>query len=63
MDNGGVGLETTLQPGCDRMLEILPRKGITPEWFRDEKAEHNEPAWAARLHRPLVFLFGTTARE
>jgi predicted alpha/beta superfamily hydrolase len=63
MDNGGVGMDRErMQPGCERMLDILPKKGFilgeNLEWFLDEKAEHNEAAWAARLHRPLLFLFG-----
>ncbi len=62
IDNGGVGLEKELQIGCDLMLPILRKKGFTDgknlEWFLDEKAEHNERAWASRLWRPLMFMFG-----
>jgi predicted alpha/beta superfamily hydrolase len=62
IDNGGVGLEKQLQIGCDLMLPLLRKKGFTDgnnlEWFLDEKAEHNERAWAARLWRPLMFMFG-----
>lgn len=63
MDNGGKGLDKEkLQPGCDRMLEVLSKKeftlGYNLEWYLDENAEHNEPAWAARVWRPLTFMFG-----
>jgi predicted transcriptional regulator YdeE len=62
VDNGGVGLERRLQAGCDRMLDILQRKGwVLGEdlvWFQDLQAEHNEAAWAMRVWRPLTFMFG-----
>lgn len=62
LDNGEKGLEAELQKGCDRMLDVLPRKGFEMgknlDWFKDAGAEHNEPAWAARVWRPLEFLFG-----
>lgn len=65
MDNGGVGLERRLQKGCDRMLALLPKKGFRKDrdfqWFVDPAAEHNEDAWAARVWRPLVFMFGGTS--
>lgn len=63
MDNGTEGLEQKIQAYCDDMLAALAAKGITAgprfDWFLDQGAEHNEPAWAARLDRPLRFLFGT----
>ncbi len=58
IDNGTLGLEQQLQPGIDLMLDILPRKGYSREWFLDDGAEHNEMAWANRVWRPIVFLFG-----
>jgi predicted alpha/beta superfamily hydrolase len=62
MDNGGVGLEDTLQYGCDKMLAALRQAGFKDgdnlEWFYDETAEHNEAAWAKRVWRPLLFLYG-----
>jgi enterochelin esterase-like enzyme len=62
IDNGSVGLEARLQPGCDRMMEILQKKGFVMhknlEWFHDLNAEHNERAWAGRVWRPLMFMFG-----
>ncbi len=62
MDNGGVALDSVLQSGCDAMLRALEQKGFTRgknlEWFHDKNAEHNERAWARRVWRPLVFMFG-----
>jgi hypothetical protein len=62
LDNGGVGLEATLQPGCDQMLALLRaqgyKEGVQFQWFHEATAEHNEQAWAARVWRPLTFLFG-----
>ena len=65
MDNGTEGLEQKIQAYCDDMLAALPEKGFVQganfDWFLDQGAEHNEQAWAARLERPLLFLFGTAA--
>lgn len=67
LDNGTVGLEKKLQKGIDRMLALLPQKGFQEGrdylWYLDAGAEHNEKAWAARVWRPLEFLFGTPAGE
>ncbi len=61
LDNGGVGLESELQPGCDKMLRVLQEKGFrlgeNLEWFRDAGAEHNEMAWSKRVWRPLLFMY------
>lgn len=62
MDNGGVALDSVLQAGCEAMLAALQKNGFKPgdnlEWFHDVKAEHTERAWAARVWRPLLFMFG-----
>lgn len=63
MDNGTVGLEAELQVMCDDMMNELAKKKYKPghpdfEWYLDEGAEHNEPAWSARIDRPLLFMFG-----
>ncbi len=62
MDCGGVGSEATLKPGMDRMAGLLKAKGYKEGKdfmrFYDDRAEHNERSWAARVWRPLVFLFG-----
>jgi len=62
IDNGGTGLDLQLQPGCDKMLPVLKKKGFSAgknlQWFLDAKADHNERAWAKRVWRPLKFMFG-----
>lgn len=67
LDNGGVGLEAALQPGCDQMLALLRAHGYTEgvqfQWFHDATAEHNEQAWAARVWRPLTFLYSHSAPD
>lgn len=67
VDNGGIGLERWLQAGCDRMVDILQRKGLVVGenlvWFQDIRAEHNEAAWAKRAWRPLCFMFGMGEQE
>ncbi len=62
IDDGGVGLEAQLQPGCDAMLRALQANGFKMgenlEWYRDPEAEHNERTWSKRVWRPLLFMFG-----
>jgi len=62
LDNGGVGLDKELQPGCENILRSLKNIGFTVgenlEWFRDLEAEHDERGWAKRVWRPLLFMFG-----
>lgn len=62
MDNGGIGLEERLQPGCDLMLEALKSKGFILGkdllWFKDKNAEHTEAEWAKRAWMPLQYHFG-----
>lgn len=61
LDNGSLDLEENLQPGIDKMLSSLQSLGYIPGkdylWFKDNKAHHNEKAWATRFWRPLKFLF------
>jgi len=62
IDNGGLGLEQELQPGCDEMFIALKKIGFVDGqnllWYHEPSAEHNERAWAARLWRPLLYMFG-----
>lgn len=62
LDNGDVGLERMLMPGCRHMLRVLKSRGYTEgenlQWFLDKGALHTEQAWADRLWRPLTFLYG-----
>jgi predicted alpha/beta superfamily hydrolase len=61
-DCGGYGNEGSLKPGMDEIIEIMKEKGYNEGTdfisFFDSKAEHSERAWAARVWRPLKFLFG-----
>lgn len=61
IDNGGVGLESVLQPGIDEMITALKNKGYTENkdffLFIDKDAEHNEAAWAKRMWRPLKLFY------
>lgn len=62
IDNGGKGLEKALLPGIKETLNLLNKKGYKTGkeilWFYDEYAEHNEAAWANRVWKPLLFMFG-----
>jgi len=62
IDNGGVGLDARLQPGIDEMIQTLVLKGYELDkdiiYFIDKDAEHNEPAWANRMYKPLLWFFG-----
>lgn len=59
IDNGGVGLEEELQPGIEETIELLAKKGYKNNLniYFDKHAEHNENAWAARVWRPLLYMF------
>ena len=62
IDNGGVGLESMLQSGVDKMKDILCEKGFKEGEnlfvYKDKSAEHNEAAWAKRVWRPMKIFFG-----
>ncbi|HEY6953423.1 MAG TPA: alpha/beta hydrolase-fold protein [Bacteroidota bacterium] len=64
MDCGGYAGEATLKPGMERMIELLRHKGykenVDFQTYYDPSADHSERAWASRLWRPLVFLFGNS---
>lgn len=63
IDNGGIGLEKQLQPGVEETIGVLKnigyKEGEDLLIYFDKNAEHNEPAWAKRLHIPMQFLFQT----
>ena len=63
IDNGGIELDSLIQLGVDEMLSALNiksyKQGNDFYWFRDEKAQHNESAWAKRIWRALIYFFGT----
>jgi predicted alpha/beta superfamily hydrolase len=62
LDNGGIGLEGEIQIGIDSMLTVLQNKGFKAGedyyFILDEKAEHNESAWAKRVPSMMKILFG-----
>lgn len=62
IDNGGIDLESLLQPGIDKTMALLVQLGYEKEkdfyWRHFPEAEHNEPAWAKRAHIPLKLFFG-----
>ncbi|QQS38133.1 MAG: histidine kinase [Ignavibacteriales bacterium] len=62
IDNGGVELESLLQPGVDEMILALETKGFVKEknlfWKKFENAYHNEQAWAKRFYIPLKLFYG-----
>ena len=61
IDNGSKGVDSLLQSGVSEMLKVLNEKGYKEGediyWFKDEKAEHNENAWAKRSWRFLEYFF------
>ncbi len=63
LDCGTLDLEDRLRLGSETMARILTEQGYKAgrdfEYFLDEGATHNERAWAGRVWRPLIFLFGT----
>lgn len=62
IDNGGIGLDSQLQPGIDTMLTALKSKGYKEGkdfiFVRDPTAKHAEADWAKRFPRALVTVLG-----
>ena len=58
MDNGGLGLESQLQPGIDEMILALKSKGYEDGkdfiFLPDPAAQHTEAAWAKRFPPALL---------
>lgn len=58
IDNGGVGLETQLQPGIDEMITALKKKGYKEgkDYFYtfDSAAKHFESDWAKRFPKAIM---------
>ena len=58
IDNGGIGLDSQLQPGIDALLTALKSKGYKEGkdfvFVRDPNAKHSEADWAKRFPRALV---------
>ena len=66
IDNGDDELDSRLQEGVDRMLPVLRDVGFRDDstlvWYKAIGAAHNESAWARRVWRPLLFMFGVGER-
>lgn len=60
--NGGVGLETKLQPGIDRMLGTLTQKGYREGknfiFVSDPAEKHFESAWAKHFPEAIRWCLG-----
>lgn len=63
IDNGGIELETQLQPGIDKMLTALKQKGYRQNieyfWVKDKNARHFESDWGKRMPWILTQFFKT----
>ena len=61
-DMGDDALDTRLKPGTEKMISILEKKGFVRgknlEWYFASNASHSEDAWAKRVWRPLLFMYG-----
>ena len=57
IDNGGIGLESQLQPGIDAMISALKEKGYAEgknySYTINSKAKHFESDWAKRFPRAI----------
>ncbi len=62
IDNGGIGLDSQLQPGINAMLTTLKSKGYEEGkefvFVHDATAKHFEADWAKRFPRALVMVLG-----
>lgn len=59
LDCGDQQIDKYFLPDNERMYTVLKSKGIEEVVYTFEKgAEHNEKAWANRLWKPFIFLFG-----
>ncbi len=62
IDNGGIGLDSQLQPGIDEMLTTLKAKGYKEGkdfvFVRDPGAKHFEADWAKRFPNALMLVLG-----
>jgi len=60
IDNGGVGLESELQPGIDEMIPVLKSKGykegVNFIFIQDKNARHFESEWAKRFPQAIKWL-------
>ncbi len=59
IDNGGVGLDSQLQPGVNAMLVALNKKGFEEgkdiKYVSDLKANHSESSWGRRFPAAIIW--------
>jgi enterochelin esterase-like enzyme len=67
IDCGDVNLDKDLLPDSERMVKELQKIGYRLNhdlyWFYDKGADHNEAAWANRIEKPLLFMFGLERKK
>lgn len=51
-------LDTSLQPMIDAVRFALDQAGVKYRYEKFPGGRHNERAWAQRIHRPLLHLYG-----
>jgi hypothetical protein len=51
-------LDSQLQMGIDAMKVALDTKGVKYVYNKVPGGRHNERAWALRIHKPLLALYG-----
>ena len=51
-------LDTSLQPSVDAMQVALQIAGVETMYEQIPGGRHNERAWALRIHKPLMYLYG-----
>jgi len=56
-------LDTSLQPMIDAMRWTLDQAGVNYTYEKFPGGRHNERAWAQRIHRPLLALYGKKDRN
>jgi predicted alpha/beta superfamily hydrolase len=63
IDNGGIGLESQLQPGINEMMAALKQKGYKEGtdyyYVVDANAKHNEADWAKRFPAAVIKCFAS----
>jgi len=62
IDCGDLNVDKRLLPDSKKMVRELEKLGYKLDddlfWFYDKGADHNEAAWAKRIDKPLLFMFG-----
>ncbi len=63
IDNGGVGLDSQLQPGVNAMLAALQKKGYGQnkevKYVNDVRANHSEASWGQRFPGAVLWCMNT----